>query len=619
MGSIAPFIRNLHIVDKDGVSQRLGPIMSWPQQDLLSRVDGDLAANRRIRKQVLKARQVGMSTMIEGIQFAMAMMRENFRGLVLTHENDASAHLLSMMHHYYATFWAKDAYPTKHAAVNQLAWKPNNSHVKIATAKNVDAGVSRTIHYLHASEVALWPAPEALMTGLLQTIPQRPRTFVFLESTARGVGGYFYDTWYDADSEFEHLFYPWWAHPQYVAEFIGLGELARGAFLPMDDEERHLIGFFSKARKINGVVVPPMDSSEIKSRLVWRRKTLRTECRGDLDTLHQEYPAEPEEAFIATGSNVFNLEHLRTVYEPIEGDVGVLVREGGAVRFIKNPSGPLTIFKYPSESREFGWYMIGGDPKKAVEGDFACAQVINRRSWEQCAELRIKCDQSTFGEYMIMLGQMYNNAMVAPEAGIGGGGVVNHVIAKGYPHIWQHRKANKMPGQLDNQWGWITNAQTKQEAVGNLQSALVDACDPVARDRGIGMRIHSRVLFHEMKNYITLPDGGFGNADGAKDHDDTVMAWAISLTCTKYEQIMIKEDPRYQAPRFHSEGHKSTLRTVEEGERYEEVLGMLGVEEGGVMVGAGKEEAMQYQGGRGEEVGWIEGAHHDMFGEGEFE
>jgi hypothetical protein len=89
-----------------------------------------------------------------------------------------------------------------------------------------------------------------------------------------------------------------------------------------------------------------------------------------------------------------------------------------------------------------------------------------------------------------------------------------------------------------------------------------------------------------MKNYVVLPDGGYGNADGAKEHDDTVMALAIALTCTKYEAAMIAGDSKYQAPRYQDDGYKSELNQ-EEAEAFDQVSAQMGVMEGPVAVDGG--------------------------------
>lgn len=541
MADILPFLSRLHIVSKIGEDLQFGDVMTWPQRVLIDHVNADLNNNTASRYIILKARQIGISTAVEGIMFTLAMSRPNFRGTVLAHQITSSQHLLGMTRYYYETFWARDAYPKRYAAQNQLAWGGTNSHLRISTANSVESGRGLTPHFLHGSEVAFWKDAETIMTGLHQSIGRDPGTFIFLESTANGVGGYFHDTWQRAmanDIRYTPLFFPWWAHPSYTATAIGLGDLAR-AFVFADDEERFLWNFLSKPRLVNGTHMPALSREEIASRLVWRREILATECQGDLNKFHQEYPSTPEEAFIATGSNVFALDRLAKIYEPMpNARVGRLYNENGKIRFIEDAGGPLEIYVPPGN----GHYVIGGDAQKAVAAsamtsgtDYCCAQVIDRRTWEQAARLRGRWDQNSFGEQMLMLGYYYNEAILAPETGIGGPGVAAHLAARGYPRIWRHRKGNKMPGVVDNVLGWISSAQTKPQAIGNLQSAIFDATDPRALALDVGIRIHDEITFNEMRNYVVLIDGSFGNAGGKTSHDDTVMALGIALTVTKFE------------------------------------------------------------------------------------
>jgi hypothetical protein len=610
MTKILPFIDDLHIVDKAGEDVKLGEVLAWPQKDLLTRVEADLAAEKRVRYIILKARQIGISTAIEALMFTFAIAKPNFRGLVIAHENNSSQHLLSMTRYYYESFWGKAAYPTQHYAMNQLAFKHINTHIKVATAKNERAGRSQTLQFLHASEVAFWDSPEELMTGLEQSVSRKPRTMIFLESTANGIGGFFYNTWQRAiagETSYVPLFYPWWAHPEYTAEQIGATWQTEGEFVAMDDEEKALMAFLSKPRKVVQGEYAAMTRTQIISRLIWRREILGTECQGDLNRFHQEYPSTPDEAFIATGTNAFDLPRLRKVYEPFTGHRGRLVDEGDKVRFIRDESGPLEIFRYPSNDREFAYYAIGADGKKAVQsvtgsyGDYACAQVVNRKTWEQVARWRGRLDQNAFGEELIKLGRFYNDALVAPETGIGGPGIAAHLVARNYPNIYRHKMSGRVPGFTDNQYGWITNTRTKTEAIGNLQSALFDQ----------SIMLHDAITYEEMKNYVALPTG-FGNADGKQGFDDTVMAMAIAITITKQEAMLMNNDARYQTPRYYTDGYKSTL-SPSEAVRFDELSADLGVPESSVIVN-GKERV-----GAGQRADWFQDRAGDWFGEGDGE
>ena len=184
---------------------------NWAQADYLDKLHTQINAGRPARNIVLKARQLGISTITEAVIFTLAFINEGLQGLVVAHELLASQHLLGITRLYWDTYPFRSLYTPKYASKTHLAWAETRSGVHITTAKNVRAGRARTIHALHASEVAFWDDPDTTMLGLQQTIPSLPGTFICLESTANGVGGYFYEVWNAAmagDVDYTPLFLP---------------------------------------------------------------------------------------------------------------------------------------------------------------------------------------------------------------------------------------------------------------------------------------------------------------------------------------------------------------------------------------------------------------------------
>lgn len=573
---IRPMVRRLKIVDKNMQTRTLGSCMTPMQTKILDSTQADLDARKPVRKRVLKARQMGCSTITEGIMFTLAMILSNMRGLVVSHEQRSSEHLLGMTKTYWDTFFAKAAYTPRHAAVNKLGWAENKSLLTVTTAKAVASARSQTIHFLHGSEVAFWPKPEELLTGLNQAIPQGPLSFIFQESTANGVGNYWHRACNAArrgDDDYDFLFFGWWEHPDYAASRINRADMTSGPFVLMDDEEKVLYRYLRR----KGLADPV-----IEDKLHWRRLCIVNECLGDLERFHQEYPTTPEEAFISTGRNVFHIEWLRNVYEPLIPDTGKLIpTPNGGVRFIADPAGtrspgPVSIYRHPGP-RDFTSYVVGGDPSWAATGDFACAQVINRQSWEQVAVFRDKVDASTFGEQMVLLGRYYNHALLAPEATKAGGATIGTIRARGYENLFIHTKTGNIRGQQDTTYGWVTNAQTKPEAISNVQKALFDAYQPHNREAGLGMTIRDRQTYEEMKEYTVLDNGNFGNSDGT-DHDDTVMALAIAITAVLHTtgELDIASGPGMPAV-------NKILPKSPQVSAMEDRLGELGVAEGAVM------------------------------------
>lgn len=520
-----PMLKQLHIVDKDGLDTRLA--LNWGQEILLNEVHRQWNANKPVRIIILKARQIGISTISEGILFCMSQMFHNMRGRVVAHDNDSTQGLLEMSSYYWDS-WAFNKLATlKYNSRNELAWVENKSSIRVSTAKNTRAGRGKTLRALHASEVAFWENPDILMLGLTQAIPNRPGTFIALESTANGLGNWFHKTWMAAEEgeiSYVPIFLPWFRHPEYTAHFEGLNV---PSILRLDDEEKFL-------RKLG------IDDS----RLIWRRQAIKDKCNRSVEQFHQEYPTNPEEAFISTGSNVFDYKLLQAAYEPKAPRVGRLTDTPQGIKFIEDPMGPLSIYSLPSDDSDWGQYMIGGDSTKATRGDYSCAQVINRRTLEQVAVWRAKATPMHFGRELAWLGTYYNQAMLAPEIQGGGYATIGYLQAVNYPNIWRNRWAEKIPGAMKEVYGWESTVKTKHWALGALLKALGDE----------DVKVHDKVTFAEMTNFISLPDGTFGPAEGeGRGHDDTVLALAIAVVCHLSEPVL----PPYSgsvrdAPEWHA-------------------------------------------------------------------
>lgn len=553
---LQPFLDELYIVEKTLGIARISDVIHPAQIALIRKVNWCINNNKPVRIIVLKARQIGISTIIEALAFAMAFMRLRSRGMIIAHEASSSEHLLSMSQTYFDEFFAKEAYTQKNKSAKVLSWTETKSQLSISTAKNTGSGRSRTIQFLHGSEVAFWENADLLMTGLAQSIPSLPLTFIFMESTANGIGNYFHTAWLEAcngDTEYIPMFFPWWTHPEYLGSVLGL-EIIKGGF---DKEERQLIRLMKDPPKEawNDYTAEPNDNAEILDRLTWRRYAIKNLCKSDLLKFHQEYPSTPDEAFISTGTNIFPQANLDAVFDFKNGQRGEVVREGAKVRFQPQQNGKLRIFKTPTRGAE---YLIAGDPKKATEGDYACCQVLNRRTWEQVAVYRDKVDPVTFGEIMMNLGMYYNKALLAPEIEGGGYATIAVILDRNYPFVWQHEKAESMPGQIDNWFGWHTNWKTKNQAIGVLKKVIIDGL----------ITCHDRETYNELKNYVSLPGGKFGNGEKV-DHDDMVMALAIAMTVTHYTAAELP------APDLASIGPINTPRTNMEAIRPEADDGLI--------------------------------------------
>jgi len=520
---LRPWLNELSILTKDLTIARLGDVMTLPQSEFVDQCQAQLDSIGQIRQVVLKARQMGFSTIIEGIGFILAMRRRNLQGRILSHRGDSSEHILGMMKRYWQTYPFKAFHVEEYAGKKQLSWSDRGSNIQVMTAGSKESGRSGTIQFLHMSEVAFYLAPETLMTGLRQAIPGFGLTAVFLESTANGVGNYFHQQYTAAKkgtSEFQAMFFPWWRHPEYTTRYLPAHERDKYVLGELDKEETNLKAKFQLT----------------DDRLIWRRWAIQNLCMGDIERFHQEYPSDDREAFISTGRNVYPLPLIIAHALLEHGRKGRLTRDRQQrITFTPDPDGHLTVFRPPSADKEWGIYLIGADPTHTTAGDWACAQVINRRTLEQVAVYRRKTDPITFARDIDLIGRFYNGALIAPEKTGPGYSTVGTLAGLDYPNLYQDTNVTAATqGIPHDTYGWATNVATKHMAISHLLRALKD---PITTVGGVvyGLVIHDEQTAAEMRDYITTEDGrGYTNGDGSP-FDDGVMAMAIALTVHNIE------------------------------------------------------------------------------------
>jgi len=493
--------------------------LGWAQRPFLSEVESQYNAGKPVRIIVLKARQLGISTVTEGILFWWSFLHPGTNGLVMAHEASPSTELFNITKLFWETWPYKPYYTLKYQTKQNMVWLETRSELRVATAKNIQSGRGSTIHALHASECAFYPDAETLMLGLNQTIPHKHGSIVVLESTANGVGNWFHEQWLEAEeggSDFIPLFFPWYKHGEYRLH------TTLNVRSELDADEKQLIRIGASYEAV-----------------AWRRWALINKAGGNIAKFMQEYPSTPEEAFITSGHPIFSHRHLEQCFKPITGYQGRLHDDStGRPRFVREHGGPLTIFKRPeaTDTRE-DRYFISGDPSETIAGDPGCIQVLNRQTFEQVAVWHGRINPIHFAHEMMKLGRFYNNAMLCPEVEGGGQATVATLIAKGYPSIWMHRQADRLAPKSMNAFGWSTNFQRKAWCIGDLQRLVMDG----------SIILHDRITYNQLRNYVQREDGTWGNAD-REVYDDSVMALAIGVAASITEGPFSEDDPTHARP-----------------------------------------------------------------------
>ncbi len=286
-------------------------ILNRAQMYAHDRLEAQLKEKGFVRAMVLKGRQQGMSTKIQGRYFWKVITRRGTKAYILTHEAEATKNLFEIAMRYYDRLPPGLCAQADKSSSKELYIRKYDSGYAVGTAGNKGAGRSQTIQLFHGSEVAFWPNAEEHAKGVLQAISNEPGTEIILESTANGIGNYFYNMWKAAESgssDYIPIFIPWYWQNEYSSSDEGFS---------CTDEETFLMDHYAK----DGLS---------KAHLSWRRLKI-AEFSNDFDvgieSFKQEYPFNANEAFLNPIANVFiNAKHvMRARKARVESDTKLVI------------------------------------------------------------------------------------------------------------------------------------------------------------------------------------------------------------------------------------------------------------------------------------------------------
>ncbi|MFZ0958130.1 MAG: terminase [Candidatus Sulfotelmatobacter sp.] len=433
----------------------------------LNRAQQEYSRKCTRRNIVLKARQLGITTYVAARYFIQTITRPGTLTVQVAHNEESAQAIFRVVHR----FWEKlpkgmqeGALVRSRANVRQIVFPKLDSEYRVETADD-NAGRGMTIHNLHCSEVSRWPRNglETLASLRAAVVPDGE---IVLESTANGASGVFYEEWQKAgETGYTQHFFPWWFEPQYQEE----------KWLPQapTPEEMELVAKHGLR----------------EAQIAWRRMRWK-----DLRRLAaQEFAEDPVACFLASGECVFDLEAVEQASarsdQPFESE----------------DNGRMLTWFPPTLGRR---YIIGVDTAGGgSDGDYTCAQVIERSLGLQCAELHGHFPPFELARRVAALGRKYESALLAVERNNHGYGVLAHLKELHYENIFEQ----------GGQDGWLTSAASRPAMIENLAAVLMAKPE----------LFHSPRLLGELRTFVRHEDGNGAAADGA--HDDCVMAMAVAL------------------------------------------------------------------------------------------
>lgn len=417
------------------------------------------------RRMILKPRQIGSTTNEVIKLFDKTIFTRNFTACIMAHEADAIKKIFRIAKRAYASMpdTVRPQIDRGGGSKYEMGFPEINSLIYCDLESRGD-----TVSHLHVSEAAFVEHERFIST--MQAVPLHGH--VTIESTANGVGNWFYDLWTDKN-DYEKLFFPWFFDPLYR---LPGGKLTRTK--DENDLARHALKRYKITISDDQLRFRRMKQAEIK------------------DYFLQEYPEDPETCFLLSGGVVVDRriigDLLKKAAEPVE------------------KTDTLQIFK-PRYSR--GQYVIGCDVAQGVGGDWSVASVFDIQTREQVARLRAQLSPFQFAHAIKSLADLFTTGnrlpLVAVESNNHGHAVLMELSEHiGYPRLYCGKK---------DTLGWITNSVTRPIMINQFIEAVISE----------GVTIHCKDTLREM---LTLVNNN-GKIEAAQGrHDDCVMASGIAVS-----------------------------------------------------------------------------------------
>ena len=493
----------LTIVDKQGNTVPF--FLNEVQQDFISQIESKGTDKPYF---VLKGRQQGFTTLITAIQLCYAITTRNFSGMTIADSTENTRVIFQDK--------AKTVYnrlpnllkPTeKYNSANELYFEKLNASWRVATATN-NVGRSRTLRFLHMSEIAFYEVPfSQIQAGLGQAVAKD--ALVVYETTANG----FNDAKLLWDSgSCNNLFYEWWRTAEYASANVDVLQNAQDAW--------------SMSR-----VIWLQEKGLTDEQIAWYVEKYNSYI--DKSLIKQEYPCTPDEAFVSSNESIFDTEkvvtRLTSVPKPIRQGEFVCrqkINSDGTIdvsqiEFVEKSNGIIKIYNEPEKDCV---YALGGDT--AGEGsDWFTGHIIDCRSGKQCAVLQAEhIDEDEYATQVYCLGQMYNWALVGLEVNFSTY-PTRRLVDMQYPNLYLRQVYDSISDSYQAKYGFKTTSLTRPNILAELVKIVRENVECINDDT----TLKEMLVFCKDKNGKAQALSGY--------HDDNVLGLAIAYEVRSQQEL----------------------------------------------------------------------------------
>jgi len=460
---------------------------------------------------ILKARQLGFTTLISLYFLDQVIFRPNSEALQIAHTLKDANEIFNRK----IIYAIKNFTPALRSILDMSQAKasrqqfsyPDGSVSAIGVSNSARSGTfSVGVHISELGKLAkLYQGrAEEIVTGTLPAIPVGGQAII--ESTAEGASGLFYELFMDgwkirdtvtpalSKAHFKSVFYNWsWDTAEIQAAAVD-------GLITVDDMEECEINW-KEYQEENQLSDEEMNFYYLKY----------INANKDIDKLHQEYPTHPMEAFLSSGSPYFNSRKAATFLD--QCDTNYQRYSFINDEFIKDDRGDLYIYDEVRPGRN---YVVGGDVAEGLEsGDYSVAIVLGYDKQVK-ALFRGHLEPDEYAKLVHKLGMRYNTAILAIEFNKDGNWVNTELRHRNYPSMYMRTVVDDVTKEVTRSYGWLTSKKTRDFMLGEAKKHF-----------NATVMINCRPLLEEILTFVRdkrgKPQASIGN------HDDIVISWSIAL------------------------------------------------------------------------------------------
>lgn len=514
----------------DKVSHRLTNLaLNRPQRLVIARLEQQRMAGKPMRAIILKARQCGISTLVEAYIAWLQLIHNGETNAIICAQNKDTAQCLKgiyagLLRNYPEIYNGEETYrfrPYERTAnISRIDGRANT--VTVCSAESPAAVRGLDISLAHLSEVAFWRTtaridPMNMIRSIYGSVALNPGSLIILESTANGLGNFFHEEWLRATNNLSDkvpIFIPWYEHTIYS---LPIPESPEVFFESLSDYECDLWNRGATLEQIN-----------------WYRHKLME--YGRITAMQAEFPTTDAEAFAATDKVVFSplaLEKMRehccapTEVGDIVGDSTIGDAALQNLHFVRSEDGLLKVWEFPDNCRRANRYIVTVDiGGRSEESDYSVIFVLDRGAApgdkpRAVAQWRGHADLDFVAWKAAQIARFYGDALLAFESNTletkTTEGENSHYLIEELGSAYRNLYFRRQKGNK-RRIGFHTNRQTKQLII-NREIANVRDSRYIERDIDA---INEHLAYERKEN------GTYGAKSG--HHDDILMTRCIALS-----------------------------------------------------------------------------------------